>query len=196
MGGVQGSGRGQARWGFVAGGAVLLPLAAAFGYTGAIRYETDCRGILHDPVTGDPCAGAHTPQIAAVAALGLLGLGLILFGLAPRLHGGRLLLAGVLVVGIWGTAVAGTSWLVHLDACGSVTLPSGWTGYPVPPANGAFPADCPGRLGTRRFQAGGLFAASALLLGALVVLVVRTSEEEGDDQSSRRMSSMPSIGSG
>jgi hypothetical protein len=164
-------------WGLVVPGVLLLGLAAAVGFLSfAVRFETDCQGLFRNPNFGSPCVGAHTGPAIAVSVLGVLGLGLIVFGLARRVRGLRLVVAGLLVGAIWTLAVFGTSRLVDRDQCGTVTAPQSWTGYPVSPGPW-LPSGCPARLDGRRNGAGSLFGVAVVLLAGLVVIVVRAPDE-------------------
>jgi hypothetical protein len=169
--------RRRVAWTLVVPGVVLVAVAGAVGFLSwTVRFETDCQGLFRNPILGSPCEGAHTGPAIAVGVLGVLGLGLIVFGLARRVQGSRLVVAGLLVGAIWALAVFGTSRLVDRDDCGSVTAPQSWMGYPIPPGPW-LPAGCPARLDGRRNQAGALYGSAALLLAALVVVVVRAPSE-------------------
>jgi hypothetical protein len=164
-------------WGLVVPGVVLVVMAGAVGFLSwTVRYETDCQALFRDPILGGPCVGAHTGPAIAVGVLGVLGLGLIVFGLARRVSGTRLVVAGLLVGAAWALAVHGTSRLVDRDQCGTVIAPQKWTGYPIAPGPW-LPSGCPDRLDGRRTQAGALYGSAALLLATLVVVVVRAPDE-------------------
>jgi hypothetical protein len=166
---------GGINWSLVVPGVVLLSIAAGVGYLPTQAYDSSCGGVLNDPFYDGPCRGVHTGLTVAVAVIGVLGLGLLVFGLAGRVRGARLVVAGLLIGGIWTAAVVGTSRTVHRDDCGSLTTPASWTGYPVPPGPW-LPEGCPGRLDARRVQVGAMFGAAVVMLGALVVVVARAPE--------------------
>ena len=133
MAGSRSATSGKVDWLLGFPGVLLLGLAVAVGFLSwTVRCETDCQGLFRDPILGSPCEGAHTGPTVAIGVLGVLGLGLVVFGLAGRVGGTRLVVAGFLIGGIWTLAVAGTSLSVHRDDCGSLTTPASWTGYPVP----------------------------------------------------------------
>ena len=157
-------------------GSCVLGIAAAVGFLSwTVRWETDCQGLFRDPILGSPCEGAYTGPAVAIGVIGVLGLGLVVFGLVGRVGGTRLVVAGFLIGAIWTLAVAGTSLTVHRDDCGSLTTPASWTGYPVALAPWQ-PQGCPARLDTRRMQVGSLFGAAVVMLGALVVIGVKAPE--------------------
>ena len=163
---------GEVRWGFVFVGALALVAGAVAGFVPVDKgYETVCDAVFVRPVPSDYCADVRNPLTWAVVVLGLGGLALVVFGLAGRLRGGRLAIAGALVLGIAALGVGGAARLVRYDACGSVTTPTEWPGSPTP--NGSIrPAGCDGVIPTRRAQVIGLWAG-AVVLGAVLVVVVR-----------------------
>jgi hypothetical protein len=167
---------GELNWLMVIPGVLLLGFAAALGYPPLQAYDSSCGGVLNDPSYEGPCAGVHTGLTVAIAVIGVLGLGLVVFGLAGRVGGVRLVVAGLLIGGIWTLTVAGTSLTIHRDDCGSLTTPATWTGYPVP-LGPWHPQGCPGRLDTRRFEVAGFVGAAVVLLASLVVVVRRAPAE-------------------
>jgi hypothetical protein len=167
---------GEVNWFLVVPGVVLIGLAAAVGYLPTFAYDSSCGGVFNDPSFDGPCGGVHTAPAVAVGVIGVVGVGLLVFGLAGRVRGGRLVVAGILIGGIWLAAVAGTSTTVHRGECGSLTTPASWTGYPVSPGPW-LPGDCPAQLDTRRVQVGALSGAAVVMLGSLVVVVRRAPAE-------------------
>ena len=163
---------GEVRWGFVSVGALALIVGAVAGFVPVDKgYETVCDAVFVRPVPSDYCSDVRSGLTWAVVVLGVGGLALVVFGLAGRLRGGRLVVAGALVLAMAALGVGGAARLLRYDECGSVTTPSEWPKSPTP--NGSIrPAGCDGVIPTRRAQAVGLWAG-AVALGAALVVVVR-----------------------
>ena len=163
---------GEIRWGFVFAGGVALVVAAVTGFVPLTKgYETVCDAVFVKPVPTGYCADVRNPLTWAVVVLGLEGLALVVFGLAGRLRGGRLVVAGALVLGVWVAGVGGTDRLLRNDDCGSGITPREWVARPA--ADGSLQRrGCAGTIAARRAQAMGLWAG-AVALGAALVVVVR-----------------------
>lgn len=169
---------GEVRWGFVSVGALALVAGAVAGFVPVDKgYETVCDAVFVRPVPSDYCADVRNPLTWAVVVLGLGGLALVVFGLAGRLRGGRLAVAGALALGMAALGVAGANRLFHYDDCGSVTVPMEWTNSPSPDGS-VRPKGCGGVLPTRRAEVAGLWAGAAVLGAALVVVVRRAPDPD------------------